>query len=319
MPVRLSALQDLSRHASGPARAAVAEAFEHTLLQDDSAAVRAASAVALADAKIEEAVDALVRAFDSDAHRRVRQMALMALGELSPAGHPGAETTIEQALNDDAPELRFQALIAYNRMAGDRALRALCEAVADRDAHVRHIALRLIEERWLDGERSQALPEAIAKAVSRALDDPAWSVRLVAAIILSRLGDERAAAVLCEALDVPKLSLDPEDEHCAIELCGDLRLEAARPGLERRAWGVWKKDRFQWQARVALAKLGDARARAAILRDLGAWSRDARTLAVAAAGRAGLREARGRIESMRDRPRSAEPEAVSEALRLLEG
>jgi hypothetical protein len=74
-----------------------------------------------------------------------------------------------------------------------------------------------------------------------------------------------------------------------------------------------------WHARVALAELGHARAKAAILRGLSAWSRDARTLAVAAAGRARLQEARAELERMRGAPERAEPDAVTDALASIDG
>jgi len=77
-------------------------------------------------------------------------------------------------------------------------------------------------------------------------------------------------------------------------------------------------DRFAFQARIALAKLGDRRAIETILRDLSAWNRDARTLAVVAAGRARLAEAKPLLESMRGKAGRAEPEAVEAALQELQ-
>jgi hypothetical protein len=74
-----------------------------------------------------------------------------------------------------------------------------------------------------------------------------------------------------------------------------------------------------WHARVALAELGHVRARSAIVQGLSAWSRDARTLAVAAAGRARLVEARERLKRMVGAPGRAEPDAVKEALAAIEG
>jgi hypothetical protein len=60
--------------------------------------------------------------------------------------------------------------------------------------------------------------------------------------------------------------------------------------------------------------MGDERAMRAIARDLSSWSRDTRTLAVVAAGRARLVETRARISAMRGNSKLAEPEAVEEAL-----
>jgi HEAT repeat protein len=141
-------------------------------------------------------------------------------------------------------------------------------------------------------------------------------VRLAAAIFLGRCGDDAGRAVLAEAVGRNGERLDPVDEHAAIELCGVLDIGEARASLARRGLGLGR-DPFSWHCRVALARLGDERARAAILKGLTAWTRDTRTHAVAAAGQAGLSEAEPRLRSMADNPQDAEPDAVREALRLL--
>jgi hypothetical protein len=74
------------------------------------------------------------------------------------------------------------------------------------------------------------------------------------------------------------------------------------------------RDPLAYEARIALARMGDSRARAAIVRGLSSWSRDTRTLSVVAAGRARLAEARPRLSAMRSNSSFAEPEVVDEAL-----
>src|SRR5262249_33538193 len=81
-------------------------------------------------------------------------------------------------------------------------------------------------------------------------------------------------------------------------------------------WG-FGEDRFAWQALVSLARMGHERARAKIVRDLGSWWRDRRTLAVAAVGRARLSEARPLVEAMRGDDRRADAEAVAQTLEEL--
>jgi hypothetical protein len=113
----------------------------------------------------------------------------------------------------------------------------------------------------------------------------------------------------------------PADEvQAAVEFAARLRLKRALPALRRRAFALWglRSDAVAWHACVALAQLGDEQARRSILKRLDAWSYDARTLAVAAAGQAVLHEARDRIASFRRDPTRAAPEAVSEALRALD-
>jgi hypothetical protein len=127
--------------------------------------------------------------------------------------------------------------------------------------------------------------------------------------------------VLVEAARGTTSSDDAEDVAAAIERCGELGLEQARIGLERRAFGSTfglRRDPFAWHARVALARMGHGRAAKEIIAELGAFTRDQRTLAVAAAGRARLVAARPRIEAMRGDASRADADAVDEALRSLD-
>jgi HEAT repeat protein len=314
--VRLSAVRDLARYASDDADPRARDALVARLLRDTTAEVRAAAAVALADAGAMQALPSLIEA-TKDARVAVRQMALLALGEVGTSGDPAVMETLHDALADEAAQLRFQAVIASHRLDVADVERILVDATADRDAEVRHVAFRSLEERSAGGA-TRALSAAVANAAHAGLDDSVLGVRLAAAILLARHGDTAGASVLAEVATPARRALDPEDEQAAIELAGELRLAAARRGLARRAFGgLTGRDRFAFDARIALAKMGDERARSAILRALGAWSRDARTLAVVAAGRAAIAEARNALLAMRDDPSRAEPEAVAEALALL--
>jgi hypothetical protein len=69
---------------------------------------------------------------------------------------------------------------------------------------------------------------------------------------------------------------------------------------------------------VALARLGDERAKREILRDLSSFRRATRARAVAAAGQARLELARARLLEMRDDERQADSESVREALLALD-
>jgi HEAT repeat protein len=312
--VRISALKDLARHADGEERADAVVALEKAL-SDRSPKVRAEAALSIADAGAAECLGALFAAA-GDREESVRQMALLAIGEMSPVGDAEACRVIAGSLGAEVAALRFQALIAWNRIAPDRAMEANERALRDDDAKVRHIAIRLAEERWM-GE--SGLDAVAAATWARAHGDHALGVPVAAAIVLGRGGSAAGRRALVEAVECPGSGLDPEDEQTALELVGKLGIEEARPGLAHRAFGGLggPKDAFAWQARVALARLGDGRARSAILDGLAAWTRDSRTLAVIAAGHAGLEEARAQIESMRGDARRAEPSAVDEALRLL--
>jgi HEAT repeat protein len=312
--VRLSALQDLARLACEERSEAAGQALI-SALADPMPLVRARAATALADANITASGAALLPLLqDVDAH--VRETALSALGELCGPDDEPALLAIRAALKDELPALRFQALIAYARAVQERAVPALIAAFDDPDARVRYVALRAAEERLTDGCPDAVRTEVLARARA-ALADSARDVRLAAAILLARTGDEAARAELAAVVNSTRPPSEPEDEQTAVDLAGELGLEAAQPGLMRRAFGVVRRDRFAWQARVALARLGDERARRSILKDLRSWSYEVRSMAVAAAGRARIAEARPILLELRDKPARADPGAVQEALALL--
>jgi HEAT repeat protein len=307
--VRVSALRDLGRLAKDADRKPALDALVKVLREDDAPGARAEAAVALADAEAREATEVLTLA-SRDENDYVRQMALLALGEVAAPGDPGAVAAVERALRDRAPSIRFQALIAWSRLLPERTLPPLLAALDDEDREVRYIALRLGEERGLS--------EPLLERAQAALSDDAAEVQLAAAILLARAQHPAGHDVLVRAVNDGHGTRQPEDENAAVELAGDLALQAARRGLERRAFGgLMRRDRFAWQARTALAKMGDRRAIDSIVKDLSAWLRDTRTLAVAAAGKARVAEARAAIEAMRGDPNRADPDAVADALAAL--
>lgn len=317
--VRASAVKDLGRLAHEAEHRTTALAALVRALEDDaSMRVRADAAVALADAEASECLDALIRALEFPAER-VRQMALVAIAELAREGDAGALRAVEPLLDDAAPSLRFQALIALLRLAPVRAERAILDALDDDDDQIRYLAVRLVEERWLEVPGSE-LEDRVVKRVERRLEDGAPRVRLAAAIVLGRAGRDGGRSEIARALNTSKRLDDVDDEEAAIELAAAFGVEEARPGLMRRAFGWFgpSRDGFGWHSRVALARMGDARAQTSIERGLDAFSRDTRTFAVAAAGAARLTALRDRIATMRGDERRADPQAVEDALALLE-
>ncbi len=309
--VRISALRDLARHAragEGEAASALVQA-----LKDDSAQVRAAGALGLADAGVERAVIHLLRLAGGDASGEVRQMALLALGELATKDHAEVIQALEAAERAEAPAERFQALLALHQIGAQRAPQAIIEGTVDPDPEVRRIAFRLAEAEWASGE----LPDLLRARARSALGDGVAHVRCAAALCLAHFGDAAGQAVLHDLLASKIPDVRADDEQAAIEAAARLRLPFAIPLLTRRAFRWFGRDPQGYHARIALARLGDERARTSILRGLSAWTFDARTLAVAAAGRAGLVEARPHIEALRARRGGADAAAISEALEQL--
>jgi hypothetical protein len=319
---RASAIRDVVGHAlrSDATRARAIPLFERALKNDADASVRAAAALALADIAAPEALPTLLVAVE-DSNPHVRQMALSALGEI---GDARAAQRLERALRDERPEVRYQAVIAYARVARDDApavARALGAALEDSDPAIRYIAMRMAEEFGTDGEplRDDGLVARAEKLVKG--DDAALPV--VAALYLARLGRLDGKAVVLDVVAERRRTPEIEDEQACVELTGDLSLRDAIPDLERRAWGTRRVVRnilswgagdgasCAWHARIALARMGHARARAEILSDLGSWRRERREAAVVAAGRARLGEARRLLEALGD---SVDASLLREAL-----
>jgi HEAT repeat protein len=308
--VRTSAIRDLARHAARDeaARLRAIPLFERALKDDEHGEVRGAAAVALADVKGNEALATILAAVE-DVDAYVRQMALSALGEI---GDARAVPRLTRALGDERPEVRYQALIAYARVASaEEVASALVRATDDRDRAIRYIALRLAEDRI-----GTADEDPVRERATALLEDDAPEVRLAAAIHLAKIGDVAGRALLLKVISGATPS-EPEDEREAVELAGAIGLMEAVPDLERRAWGLarYVKDTCAWSARIALARMGNARAVGEILKDLGSLRRDTRDAAVVAAGRAQLLEARAKIAALG--PDEADRDLVREALARL--
>jgi HEAT repeat protein len=306
---RASAIRDVVRHAlrSDSTRSRAIPLLERALKGDAAAGVRAEAAVALADVAAHEALPSLLVAVeDDDAH--VRQMAISALGEI---GDVRATQRLERALRDARPEVRYQAIIAFSRVARDDAASvasAVARALDDDDDAIRYIAMRVAEEFQTDGEPLR--DERLRTRARELLDGGAEDAAVVAALYLARIGEERGRDVVLDVVAERRRTPELEDEQACVELAGDMEMRDAVPHLERRAWGTRRVLRSllawgagdrrscAWHARIALARLGHERARAEILADLASWRRETREAAVVAAGRARLHEARTTLENL---------------------
>ena len=217
--MRRGAVADLARHAQGDeaVRARTIPLLEKALSGDLAPEVRSAAAVALGDVAAHEALQTLLVAMeDEDVH--VRQMAINALGEI---GDARAVPRLQRALSDRRPEVRYQGIIAFSRLVEepDEAATAILRSLADEDEAVRHIALRLAEERLdaLYEAREASADEGVREGwaepwdrlVPRAeelLDDGTRQVALAAAIFLSKIGETSGHAcsrASCAASSAP--------------------------------------------------------------------------------------------------------------------
>lgn len=320
--VRASAIGDLARHAQGndATRERALPLLEKALRDDLSPGVRSAAAVALADLRAHEVLASLLVAVE-DAEQHVRQMALSALGEI---GDARALARLERALVDTRPEMRYQAVIAFSRVAASHpenradVEKALLKALDDADESVRYIAMRIAEDHALDAA-TPLRSDAITKRAETLLDGEDDAMKVVAAIYLAKIGDASTAAraVISRVIRRELKTPEPEDEQAAVEIAGELGMRDAIADLEKRAWGLGRfiGDTCAWHAKIALARLGHDKATREIVGDLGAWRRETRQAAVVAAGRARIAEARSAIVAMD--PGSVDPDLAAEALARL--
>jgi HEAT repeat protein len=309
--VRRSVLHDLALLADGEQRDDALRILEQVVTEDESASLRSSAALLLSDVRAVDSVPCLFRAM-SDPSLMVRQNALLALGELVAPAQPeplerpaqprqtakpatvcaDLESTrvelwswLRQCLVAVEPELRFQALIAAARSRHSESNAAVLRALSDRDAKVRTLALRLVDEYFTDPERAESRSVLAAR-----LKDPEVSVRVAAALLLAPSGDETACRIAVAALNEQSLPEEPADVQALLELAGELKLTAAIPGLRRLVRGRFGLGvgRFEFQARTALARLGDENVLRDLARGLRSFSRERRRLAVVLVGEAQL-------------------------------
>lgn len=312
LSTRISALRDLVRHA-GKGELEASRAVRDALA-DRAEEIRAEAALGLADAEIREGAESLATVARRDESLRVRQMALLALGELGESSTTILKALVEARKEGDAEE-RFQALLSLHQLRATGVKEAILESMLDPDPEVRRLAFRIARAEWAELSDFPAIGRTRARA---ALEDPHVSVSIAAALTLAEFGDASGSSILLDIVRRRLPERSAEDEQAAIELTGELGLTEAVPELRRRLFSRLLRDPFAYQTRIALARLGDERAKAAILRELNAWTLDDRTLAVVAAGRARLLEAREKLVALSNRPERADPEAVQDALVLLD-
>lgn len=319
--VRLSAVADLGRCATGDAGDPCVERLLQLVQGDADVEVRASAALALADAGAASGLPSLVRAA-SQGEPRVRQMALVAIGELAERGDASACAALTASFESDAPALRFQALVAAGRVLPRAELSSWLErALDDSEGRLRYIACRIIEEQFFcDADCDAASLRAWEERLLAHLDDGSEEVALAVALLLAPRGSPLARTRVVEAINRRRSFPQAEDEQAAIELCAELGLDAAAPGLRARAFGgvFGAGSALAFQARVALARLGDERARRYILRGLSSFRRSVRAQCVAAAGLARLEAARSRLLELRRAAREADRQSVTDALLALD-
>lgn len=286
-----------------------------TALADTAPAVRRTAALALADLEARRAFPALLGLF-ADPDLRVRQMAVLAVGELARAGDDEAEGRLLGLTRAGDAAIRYQALAALAGLSGAEARPQILSALGDQDPEIRELSVRLAAEHLA---ATGSLDAEVERLLRVAAEDSEPLVALAAEIEGLSLGLDLGRRHVLELLTRRQRPSDARDERRAIELCARWGMNEAIPALRKRAFGWFglSLDPYRWPIRATLARLGDARAIKSITRgvDRGRWLR--RTLAVEAAGAAGLRELGPRLLHLRGQAELVDQEVLEQALAAL--
>lgn len=229
----------LERAEEPPLRAAIAERVEPLLTHPDSQ-VRGTVYLALAAARGEGAMDLLAPRAD-DPVSGARCALAQAASTLGAAGR----SLLRRLVQDPVFAVRLEAGLGLAELRDDAGIDALVQGLTD--SSLRFEVLQAL----------QSLGDARAREPVRRFFKrfflPGWE-RIAAAGVLARLGEVEGRDFL-----VSKIQRGKGDElGLAIEIAGDLKLEAAREGLWRIA-GL-SKHPFRGAALRALGMLGDASA-----------------------------------------------------------
>jgi HEAT repeat protein/beta-lactamase regulating signal transducer with metallopeptidase domain len=197
---------------------------------------------AISDATREQVAKALANALKDD-NPAVRQEAMQALAQMRS---PLAFEPMLAALKDTDPELRQQAAFSLGELDDPRAVGPLTAALKDSVADVRQQAAFALGQL----HAKDAVP-----ALAGALKDEGADVREQAAFALGQIGDASAVQPLVAALK----DADEDVREQAAFALGQIGDPSALPGLIQALSSDQKAD-VREQAAFALSQLGDARA-----------------------------------------------------------
>jgi HEAT repeat protein/Flp pilus assembly protein TadD len=202
--------------ALGPIRSERAIGPLLTALKDADAEVRRTVVQALAEIKNERALEQLIVLLD-DADYEARRLAINALGQMRSRRACDALTGLLQVLSaeDQCAELKSGAARALGQIGGERALEALITLLQDNDEGVRLAATRALGAAKREGSVDMIVAElgaseparraaaatalgwigegCVEGALRTALRDEAASVKISAALALTRIGLHEAS------------------------------------------------------------------------------------------------------------------------------
>lgn len=315
--VRLASVRDLVRVSEKEDRTERISLLLRAL-GDESAEVRREALVALADLKAGEARDRVLSLL-RDPEIKVRQMAVLCLGEIAQSGDEEVAGRLASLLRAGDPSIRYQALIAHGRVKPEDASFDLMQALRDEDGEIRELSVRLVDELLVaEGEGiSGTLKDALVHA---AAEDEDARVRLVAELLCAELGllapREMIRLVIARRFRVR----EPRDEQRAVALAGRLDLIDTAEDLKRRAFGRlgFSLDPFRWVALASLCRWGDKRAFDKLKAALSDRNPVDRAMALQSLGESGHPAALSLLKTRSDHPGNLDPEVLAEAISNLE-
>ena len=130
--VRHAAARDLGRYIDGPERLTVVARLIRAMQTDTDTEVRVSALMALVDAGATEAVQAVL-AVAQNGEPRLRQVALLAIGELAEIGSEEGIRVALEAIQSELPALRYQALVALRNLQQLGAINRIVESARDED------------------------------------------------------------------------------------------------------------------------------------------------------------------------------------------
>jgi HEAT repeat protein len=213
------------------------------------AAVRALGAVGTSDARVVPALEQLL----GDADPELRDLALVAVGELGPLAAACSPTLLRTLSASDEHEVATSADVLGRVLAPD-AVPALAGLLSHPAHDLREVAARALAR---FGEASRPALDALVVA----LDDDSSEVRRDAALALAAIGPAAAAAWpgLCRALDDEDPGVRPAARAALAAIAGD-----AQSAVPRLVVDLDDRDaRVRESAALALGQLG-ARAATAV-------------------------------------------------------
>lgn len=313
--VRLQAVRDLPRELGGLERQARVKLLVQAL-DDKSADVRRAALLGLSDFEAKEASADVLRLF-SDVDLRVRQFAILCLGEIADPANSAVTAALRELTTSPEPRFRYQALSAFCRLVPDEAASVLGPAVSDSDPELRDLSLRLIDEVLVSG--GYTLNEGLQTSILRGASDVDAGVRLLAQLVAAEQRWDAPRDMLLAVVRRRFKVREPRDEQQAIVLCGELGLREAIPSLVRRAmgWFGWSMDPFRWVALGALVRLGDDQAFSKLSGAMHSRRHSDRAMAAHTLAQAGDQRALPVLQQALERATDTDRDMIRQALRAL--